>query len=143
MAVVQTVFSWEFQHIWGTHAETLSPSATLEYVLSEFGGKMGDTSFAGGLLQSIMDHRDDIRIQIETHAPAWPFDKIAPVDRAILEMGVAEIMYSPDVPPVVAIDEAIEVAKVFGGERSSKFINGVLSAVMHAKQPSNEPLQKA
>ena len=67
---------------------------------------------------------------IQKNAPEWPIDKVAPVDRAILEIGVYEIVFSDDIPPVVAINEAIEIAKVYGDTNSPKFINGVLSTVM-------------
>lgn len=67
---------------------------------------------------------------ITKEAPEWPFDRIALADRVILEMGAYEVLFSKDVPPVVAINEAIEIAKVFGDVNSSKFINGVLSTIM-------------
>ena len=72
---------------------------------------------------------------ITKHAPDWPLEKIASHDRAVLYLGVYELMYT-DVPPAVVINEAVELAKEFGGDRSSKFINGVLSSVNRSKSPN-------
>ena len=67
---------------------------------------------------------------ISKAAPQWPVEKIARIDRAILEIGVYEIAFTEDIPPVVAINESIEMAKHFGDDNSPKFVNGVLSSVM-------------
>lgn len=74
-----------------------------------------------------------IREIIERFAPEWPWDKISLVDRATLSIGVYEMLYNEEIPDVVAINEAIELAKKFGDESSPKFINGVLNNVMHHK----------
>jgi len=69
---------------------------------------------------------------IVQYAPEWPLEKIASHDRAVLYLGTYELLHT-DVPPPVVINEAVELAKEFGGERSSKFINGVLSSINKAK----------
>jgi N utilization substance protein B len=119
--VVQTLFAWEFR---GGDAE-----AILHYNLVNGAGHMDDTSYALQLLQRVMTRRKEIKSTIEKYAPEWPFDKIAPVDRAILQIGIAEVLFDPKVPDLVAINEAIELAKEFGVESSSKFVNGVLSSI--------------
>jgi N utilization substance protein B len=81
------------------------------------------------LLQKIINHRDEIQKTIEKYAPEWPWEKIAPVDRAILELSVAELLYDKEIPALVAINEGIELAKEYGTESSSKFVNGVLSSL--------------
>ena len=123
IAVMQTIFAYEFRKG--------KPEEVLKEVLKNYSEKIQDPAFALGILRGAIKHKRKIRSVIEKHAPEWPFEKIAPVDRAILEVGVFEILYSEDVPPVVAINEAIEISKSYGDRNSSKFINGVLSSVMN------------
>lgn len=122
IAVVQTLFAYEFRN------EKLEPD--LESNCREFSDKLTDLSFARELLEGVLSHQKEIRKLITKEAPEWPFERIALADRVVLEMGVFEVLFSRDVPPVVAINEAIEIAKVFGDLNSSKFINGVLSTIM-------------
>ncbi|MEX1113135.1 MAG: transcription antitermination factor NusB [Patescibacteria group bacterium] len=74
-------------------------------------------------------HRKAIDALIVKHAPEWPLDQIAAIDRAVLRLGIYEVLYSDGVPPKVAINEAVEIAKAFGGENSGSFVNGVLGTV--------------
>ncbi len=129
IAVVQTLFAYEFRD------EKIEPD--LESNCREFADKLTDFGFARELLAGILAHKKEIRKLIAREAPEWPFDRIALADRVVLEMGIYEILHSPDVPPVVAINEAIEIAKVFGDLNSSKFINGVLSTVMNKYHSSS------
>lgn len=126
--VLQTLFAYEF------HGG--DPEAVLEYVSREFEGKISDLSFAYELLNGVLAKEDEIRKLITQYAPQWPIDKIAPVDRAALEIGIFEMLFSRDVPAIVAIDETIELAKSFGNENSKKFVNGVLNAILEAKKSS-------
>lgn len=128
--VLQTLFAYEF------HGG--DPEAILEYVAGEFEGKISDLSFAYELLNGTLANLKESRRLIEKYAPEWPIEKIAPIDRAILEIGVFEMLHSRDVPAVVAIDEAIELAKTFGNENSGKFINGVLNAILVEKKSSGK-----
>jgi N utilization substance protein B len=127
---LQTLFAYEF------HGG--DPEGILEYIAREFEGKISDLSFAYELLNGVLHHEDFIRTLVTKHAPAWPYDKIAPVDRAVLEIAIFEMEYSKDVPKIVAIDEAIELAKTFGNENSPKFINGVLNAILESKRSTKE-----
>jgi transcription antitermination protein NusB len=127
IAVIQTLFAWEFREI--------DEKAMLVYLIDEFYPKLTQKEFAENNLAGILKKRDEIKAIIEETAPEWSFDKIAPVDRVILEQGVYEIIGSDDVPPVVAINEAIEIAKEFGNPNSPKFVNGVLSTVMKKYKP--------
>lgn len=122
IAVIQTLFAYE--------AHGGDQVVLLEYVLKEFHPQISEPIFAKSNLEGVFKNREKIKELIGATAPEWPFEKIAPIDRVILEQGVYEIVFSSDVPPVVAINEAIEVAKEFGNENSPKFINGVLSTVM-------------
>lgn len=123
---MQTLFAYEFH---GGDSQEL-----LKYIAEEFEGKMLDLRFACELLTGVLKHQKDIRDLIVKYALEWPPERIAPVDRAILEIGIFEMIYSKEVPPVVAMDEAIELAKTFGSDASQKFINGVLNAILKAKQ---------
>ena len=137
IAVMQTLFSYEFRN------EKVPPD--LESNCQEFADKLTDLSFAQGLLKGILEKITEIRSIISKEAPEWPIERIAPIDRVVLEMGAYEILFSQDVPPVVAINEAIEIAKVFGDLNSGKFINGVLSTIMNkyrlADQPNSQVIQ--
>lgn len=123
---MQTLFAYEFH---GGDSQEL-----LKYIAEEFEGKMLDLRFACELLKGVLKYQEDIRDLIVKHAPQWPLSRIAPVDRAILEIGIFEMVYGKEVPSVVAMDEAIELAKTFGSESSPKFINGVLNAILKVKQ---------
>lgn len=106
----------------------------LEYNLDQYGEKISDRDFAEHLVEKIEEHYAKIRELIKIHAPEWPVDKMNPVERSILVLGVCELLDpEKDVPLSVAINEAIELAKTYGDENSSKFINGVLNAVAHDK----------
>ncbi len=123
IAVMQTLFAFEFRGG--------EPLDILKYNLEEYSAKIKDFSFAESLLHGVLKEKKEILKVIQEEAPEWPVDKIAPVDRAILELGCYEILFSEDVPPIVAINEAVEVAKSFGDTNSPKFVNGVLSTIMH------------
>jgi transcription antitermination protein NusB len=118
--VVQTLFAWEF------HGG--DPHAILSYNLVNGGQSGGDSSFAVNLLEKTLENQMEIRKAVARFAPEWPWEKIAPIDRAILELALAELLSPEDIPPLVAINEAIELAKEFGNENASKFVNGVLSS---------------
>jgi len=123
IVVMQALFANEFRGV--------EPVQALKYAAGEFSDKLSDLTFAESLLQGVIRKKTDILKILEEEAPEWPIDKIAPVDRAILEMGIYEIMFSGDVPPIVAINEAVEIAKSYGDLNAPKFVNGVLSTVMH------------
>ena len=125
IAVMQTLFSYE------THeSQTGSPEEILLYVISQYPIDKDIFPFATELLKGVCDHREEIIEKIKEFAVEWPLEKIAPVDRGILEIAVFEILFSKDVPPIVAINEAIEVAKDYGDLNAPKFVNGVLSQIL-------------
>ncbi|MBU3964504.1 transcription antitermination factor NusB [Patescibacteria group bacterium] len=109
----------------------------LERNIQEFGPGLEDTDFARKLALGVSENMDKIDKIIEKAAPEWPIEQINIVDRNVLRIGLYELIYSnkEEVPPKVAINEAIELAKMFGGESSGKFINGVLGTVF--KELSN------
>ena len=124
--VLQTLFEWDFAVSVGT-----DPKEMLERNIEEFGPGLDDSQFMSLLFLGVIKKKAIIDEIIEKAAPDWPIDKISVVDRNILRIGLYELLFGDrtQVPPKVAINEAIELAKSFGGENSSKFINGVLGGV--------------
>lgn len=124
--VLQTLFEWDTTHV----ADTEAPQI-LERNAAEFGGDDSDKPFMETLLSGVLAKKADIDLIIEKAAPDWPLERIAPVDRNILRLGLFELLFADrsQVPAKVAINEAIELAKTFGGDSSGRFVNGVLGAV--------------
>src|SRR6185312_3068337 len=124
--VLQTLFEWDT-----THAQESTVPEMLARNIEEFGGEDSDQVFMEQLIQGVIAKREDLDLVITKAAPDWPVDKIAPVDRNILRIGLFELLFADrtQVPAKVAINEAIELAKVFGGDSSGRFVNGVLGAV--------------
>ena len=131
--VLQTLFEWDFmsEQKKSDLSATENIQKSLERNLKEFAPGMEDDSFSASLLDKILKKRVTIDEIIGKAAPDWPIDKISVIDRNILRIGLTELLFGDrkEVPPKVAINEAIELAKTFGGENSGKFINGVLGAV--------------
>lgn len=96
--------------------------------IHEFEGNV-DVEFYNMIVDGVMKNQADLDEMISSSAPEWPIDQIPPIDRIILELSIFELKYEKDLPPKVAIDEAVELAKQFGADNSSKFINGVLGSV--------------
>jgi transcription antitermination protein NusB len=124
--VMQTLFEWDFAKRSREEAFDI-----LKRNKEEFAPGVTETSFMDGLLETVLDKQKDIDSIITKAAPDWPIEKISVIDRNILRLGLSELLFSDteQVPPKVAINEAIELAKSFGGETSGKFVNGVLGAV--------------
>ena len=124
--VLQTLFEWDFNS-----GKEIDVKETALRNLREFAPGLEDDNFVFSLAEEIIKKHKIIDEIIEKAAPEWPLDKISLVDRNILRIGLTELLFGDrkQVPPKVAINEAIELAKTYGGENSSKFINGVLGAV--------------
>ena len=90
--------------------------------------------FATGLVKGVLENQTRIDGLIETYAPSWPLKQMALVDRNLLRVAIYEIMIADETPPKAAINEAVELAKVFGAANSPKFVNGVLGSIMAAAQ---------
>ncbi len=124
--VLQTLFEWDFRGNTDFDVDqTIIRNAT------EFAPGISDAPFMKRLVETVLSKKTDLDKIIVKAAPDWPLEKISVVDRNILRIGLAELLFSDreEVPSKVAINEAIELAKTFGGESSSKFVNGVLGAV--------------
>ncbi len=124
--VLQTLFEWD-----STAADSSAAPEMLARNMAEFGGEDTDRGFMEELLKGVLAKQADLDLVITKAAPDWPLEKIAPVDRNILRIGLFELLFADrsQVPAKVAINEAIELAKVFGGDSSGRFVNGVLGAV--------------
>jgi N utilization substance protein B len=124
--VLQTLFEWDT-----THANKKEARAILTRNGEEFGGDTTDKVFMENLLDGVIAKQKDVDLIITKAAPEWPLERIAPIDRNILRIGLFELLFADrsQVPAKVAINEAIELAKTFGGDSSSRFVNGVLGAV--------------
>ncbi|TRZ83509.1 transcription antitermination factor NusB [bacterium] len=123
---MQTLYEWDFNDGKNKQADEL-----LKKNLEEFGPGIKDGEFAEKLLKGVIENLNKIDNIIEKAAPQWTLDQIALTDKSILRMGIYELLYSDydEVPPKVAINEAIELAKAFGGASSGKFVNGVLGTI--------------
>jgi len=123
---MQSIFEWDFQ---GKDPNELKPIA--ERNIAEFGPGLEDTDFIWRLVNGVKENLTKIDAIIERAAPEWPIDMITAIDRNLLRLGLYELLFGnrEEVPPKVAINEAIELAKSFGGDSSSRFINGVLGTV--------------
>jgi len=126
--VVQSLYEWDF---WGKKDDALE--SILDRNIRELGEGLQDIykEFIRKLAAGVTDHISHIDQIIEKAAPEWPIDQITIVDRNILRLGLYELVYGDreEVPPKVAINEAIELAKNFSGDSSGKFINGVLGTI--------------
>lgn len=124
--VLQTLFEWDTSRLSDADA-----TDALKRNVDEFGGDDTDKPFMEALLAGVLAKRADLDLVITKAAPDWPLERIAPVDRNILRIGLYELLFADrtQVPAKVAINEAIELAKVFGGDSSGRFVNGVLGAV--------------
>lgn len=98
--------------------------------------------FAEKLIRGSMEKKADIDSSIEKFAKKWKIDRMAIVDRNIMRIAAYEMLFCPEIPPVVSINEAVEIAKSFGGEESSSFINGILNGIKDSlNRPAREAMQ--
>ena len=121
---MQTLFAWDFN---GKKNDDVD--ALVDENFANFAPQFDDGGFVRETIKNILEHSEEIDNYIRRYATEWPLEQITLVDRNVLRIGIYELLYSANIPPRVAINEAIEIAKTFGGESSGKFINGVLGAI--------------
>lgn len=130
---LQTLYEQDFRR------EAGDDSFDLESVLlrniERYQKLVDDRSFIEALVRGVAKQEKDLDTQLQPIAPEWPIDQIARMDRVVLRIGLYELLYNQDVPPKVVINEAVELAKSFGGENSSKFVNGVLGTALRQINP--------
>lgn len=120
---LQSLYEWDF------YAGAKDPRVMIERNLTDVAPEFDERDFAIQMVEGIVKNQSVIDASITKFAPDWPLPKITAVDRNVLRLGVYELLFNFEIPSKVAINEAIELAKTFGGESSGKFVNGVLGAV--------------
>ncbi|MCX6723758.1 MAG: transcription antitermination factor NusB [Candidatus Staskawiczbacteria bacterium] len=124
--VLQSLYEWDF------YDKKPVLKNIVERDIKDFGPGLEDVDFIWRLIEGIEKHIIELDKIIEKAAPEWPIAQISMIDRNVLRIGLFELLYTVDkeeVPPKVAINEAIELAKTFSGQTSGKFVNGVLGTV--------------
>lgn len=125
IVALQTLYEYEFRV--QSNDETATMDGILARNLERHESVIQDKDFVHSLVAGVIASTSDLDGKIQPIAPEWPIEQVARVDRSILRMGLYELLFSADkVPPKVAINEAVELAKAFGSDNSSKFVNGVL-----------------
>ncbi len=110
----------------------------IDYQVVDLANNFENRNFVDYLVKNVIEHREELDKLIVKYAPEWPLEKITIVDRNILRIGVWELVHDDSIPPKVAINEAIEIAKIFGGETSGKFVNGVLGSLYNDQKDDLE-----
>jgi N utilization substance protein B len=132
IVALQTLYEQDFRR------EVEDPGLDLEDVLarniSRYEETIEDKAFIENLVRGVSGKETELDAIIRPVAPEWPIEQIARMDRVILRIGVYELLFEDSVPPKVVINEAVELAKAFGGDNSSKFINGVLGTVLRNQE---------
>jgi N utilization substance protein B len=123
--VLQSLYEWDF------YKQQTDLAKIVERNVGEFGPGIDEPDFVWRTIKGIIEHLPDINTIIEKAAPEWPLDQIAIIDRNVLRVGLYELLFADknEVPPKVAINEAIELAKAYGGLNSPKFVNGVMGTI--------------
>lgn len=125
IVALQTLYEYEFR-IQAEDTQVVLDEI-LQRNLARYESAIDDTDFVRELVNGVIEHQADLDSKIQPIAPEWPIEQIARIDRTVLRLGLYELLHRADVvPPKVAINEAVELAKAFGSDNSSKFINGVL-----------------
>jgi N utilization substance protein B len=137
---LQTLYEQDFRRNAGD--KDLSLDVILARNIARYEGTVDDQAFIDRLVRGVDDQAGVLDAALQPIAPEWPIDQIARMDRVVLRMGLYELLHEPDVPPKVVINEAVELAKAFGSENSSKFINGVLGTALRQRDGEPDPAPK-
>lgn len=135
---LQTLYEQDFRRDAGD--ATFDLDEVLDRNIARYKAMVDDIAFIKRLVKGVSDMSATLDATLQPVAPDWPMDQIARMDRVILHIGLFELENEADVPPKVVINEAVELAKAFGGENSSKFVNGVLGTLLRQRgETSDEP----
>lgn len=125
IVALQTLYEYEFRT--QSDDKSVDVKEVLERNLERYESAIDDKKFVSELVKGVIKSQADLDAKIQPIAPEWPLDQIARIDRNVIRIGLFELLHRADkVPPKVAINEAVELAKAFGSDNSSKFVNGVL-----------------
>lgn len=130
--VLQTLYEEELRH--EASDADFDLAAVLERNIARYKEMLDDVDFIKQLVQGVSRQASVLDAKLQPVAPEWPIDQIARMDRLVLRIGLYELENEADVPPKVVINEAVELAKAFGGDNSSKFINGVLGTLLRERE---------
>ncbi len=130
---MQSLFLWDFNGKLEKDFHKLKKE-----IFSNFAPSFDDNGFVEELINGVTKHLPEVDKYIIKYATEWPLEQITIVDRNILRIGVYELIFDDKIPSRVAINEAIEIAKAFGGASSGKFVNGVLGAIYNAMDKKDE-----
>lgn len=122
---MQALYEWDFLR----DRPVRDVDQILAYVRNEFAPDFEDQGYVGDTVRGVIEHQDDLDRTLEQFAKEWKVEEMTLVDRNVLRVGAYELLHNQAIPAKVAINEAIEIAKTFGGEMSGKFVNGVLGAL--------------
>ena len=131
--VLQSLYELTFREDCGE--KNVDAGSIVERNISRYKATLDDKSFINTLLNGVLEGREELDRLIQPIAPEWPLEQIARIDHTVLWIGAYELQHHDDVPPKVVINEAVELAKGFGGESSSRFVNGVLGTLLRQLQP--------
>ena len=128
IVALQTLYEQGFRQ--ECQDKDMVPDEVLERNIARYSETIDDKGFIEKLVHGVSSRQPEIDSIIQPVAPEWPIEQIARIDREILRIGVYELTFDDKIPPKVVINEAVELAKAFGGDNSSKFVNGVLGTVL-------------
>lgn len=131
--VLQTLYELTFRE--ECKDTTVDITDIMQRNIGRYKATLDDISFIENFAAGVVSSSKDLDAKIQPLAPDWPLEQIARIDHILLKMGVYELSMNADVPPKVVINEAVELAKSFGGDNSSKFINGVLGTFLRQTRP--------
>ncbi|HUP26135.1 MAG TPA: transcription antitermination factor NusB [Candidatus Limnocylindrales bacterium] len=137
---LQTLYEQEFRTECGD--KDLVLAEVLARNIERYHKTVDDHEFIKKLVQGVSKLAPDLDSQLQPLAPEWPMAQIARMDRMVLRIGAYELLHGKDAPPKVVINEAVELAKAFGGDNSSKFINGVLGSLLKQTEEAAPPTKK-
>jgi len=123
---MQSLYEWDFRG-----KDEKKVDGIIRHNIKEFGPGTNDEAFVFSLVRGVLKNREKIDQLIEKCAPEWPLEQVTVTDRNVLRLGISELVFGnyEEVPPKVAINEAIELAKTYGGDSSGRFVNGVLGTI--------------
>jgi N utilization substance protein B len=128
---LQTLYEYDFRR--GAGDKDLDLDVVLVRNITRYEGTVDDKAFIERLVRGVAQREAELDAALQPIAPEWPIEQIARMDRTVLRMGLYELTHEPEVPPKVVINEAVELAKAFGSENSSKSINGVLGTALRQR----------
>ena len=131
---LQTLYEYDFRNSLNIDELTTDIDEVLKRNIDIYKDAVDEADFITDLVEGTIKNQESIDAMIVPAAPEWPLEQSAKIDRGILRMSIYELLIKKDVPPKVAINEAVELAKEFGGDNSSKFINGVLGTIFRQSE---------